>query len=190
MKEEERKEDGNKFPLSLSPYFNAYKYLRPIRRTLAARAREREGPGSWKTDARRETRERGGKNNIFDLLWQSLIPSVSYVWVAPLSLPLVACALRSVTLGGCLSEIFLPSKEVFGVFYRRNRTGPKREPREILIDVRTVRAALLSPPVLCGKRFDSNDRPSRSLLLTCKVLLLQNKHFHRTRTTESRQQEM
>ena len=26
-----RKEDGYKFPLSLSPYFNAYKYLRPIR---------------------------------------------------------------------------------------------------------------------------------------------------------------
>ena len=83
-------------------------------------------------DALSDWRDEGGKNNIFDLLWQSLIPySFSCVFVCLVAPLFLACALRILTLEGCLQEIFLHThqkrKKKFP-FYRRNQ----RDPRDVL----------------------------------------------------------
>ena len=85
-------------------------------------------------DALSDWRDEGGKNNIFDLLWQSLIPySFSCVFVCLVAPLFLACALRILTLEGCLQEIFLHThhqkrkKKVS--FLSEKSTRPKRRPR-------------------------------------------------------------
>lgn len=112
-------EEGNKF---LFPYFNAYKYLKPIReREREKRVRFMKGDGD---DSKREKEE---KNNFFfDLLW-SIINS----WGPPRSFPYLCVSFsvrgwepRCVTLGGC---------------YRTARIK--------LIDVHKVLSSILVSPV-------------------------------------------